>query len=126
MITKKYLERCCTSDELSVMLRLKKLIRNSGSNTVVICSVDRLAALTERIKIFKWWQDKEKRMVPTTAPDSPFALLGQEGWECLDPFVPVEVPAYSDKELNTMIHHFRDRGYISEAATTDAGREEIR
>ena len=64
-------------------------------------------------------------MVPDTRSTFPFALLSQEGWELMDPFVPVEVNPYSKFEMNTMIDYFVDKRYIRETAATDAGRGEV-
>ena len=65
-------------------------------------------------------------MVPVLESDLPFSLLSQEGWEALDPFVPVHVPAYSEGEADVMIDYLADKKYISQVATTEAGRAEFK
>ena len=64
-------------------------------------------------------------MVPDTRSNFPFALLGEEGWIQMDPFIPIEVPLYSKSEMDTMIDFYVAKRYIREAASTVAGRAEI-
>ena len=64
-------------------------------------------------------------MLPDTRSTFPFALLSQEGWELMDPFIPVEVNPYSKFEMNTMIDYFVDKRYIRETVATEAGRAEV-
>ena len=40
----------------------------------------------------RWWVERERAMTPDTDPTLPFALLGEEGWRTMDPFLPIEVP----------------------------------
>lgn len=42
----------------------------------------------------------------------PRYLLGQQGFEHLDPFVPVRVDQYNDKEFNSCINYYLDRHWI--------------
>lgn len=39
-------------------------------------------------------------------------LLGKHGFDYLDPFVPVNVPIYSQKELISCLDYFRERLWI--------------
>lgn len=39
-------------------------------------------------------------------------LLGKEGFEHLDPFVPILVPQYSEKELLSCVNYFKERRWI--------------
>ncbi len=76
----------------------------------------------------EWWRPREINMAPETRPDTPFALLRQEGeeiegsadvstkrsnlsfrlpgWEAMDPFIPVEVPPFDDGEMDVMIDYY--------------------
>ncbi|KAJ8919940.1 hypothetical protein NQ315_006469 [Exocentrus adspersus] len=42
----------------------------------------------------------------------PRYLLGKEGFEHLDPFVPIAVPEYSPKELLSCMNYYRDRKWV--------------
>ena len=65
-------------------------------------------------------------MGPILESDLPFSLLGQEGWEAMNSFVPVHVPAYSEGEADVMIDYLADKKYVSEVAATEPGRAEIK
>jgi len=51
----------------------------------------------------------------------PRYLLGQEGFEHLDPFVPIHVDNYTDKEFHSYISYYLDRHWINK---TPQGFEE--
>ncbi|CRL04070.1 CLUMA_CG017183, isoform A [Clunio marinus] len=64
-------------------------------NGVCVLSVDRLA-------MFGWERES----------DLPMYLLGREGFEHLDPFVPVRHEDYDDKEYESCIGYYVDRKWI--------------
>ena len=47
----------------------------------------------------------QAKMVPETQSYYPFALLGQEGWEALDPFLPMEVGRYTSQVVMLALKH---------------------
>jgi len=56
----------------------------------------------------------------------PLELLGAENFQKLDPFVPVHIPEYSDREAVSCIEYYRDRHFIQkDVAGTEAGRKEL-
>ena len=73
----------------------------------------------------RYWDTRKRIMVPVIKPNYPFALLGEEGWAFLEPFLPIEITPYSKSELDTMIDFYADKHYINEVALTPAGRNEI-
>uniref|UniRef100_A0A336LXC0 Small ribosomal subunit protein mS29 n=1 Tax=Culicoides sonorensis TaxID=179676 RepID=A0A336LXC0_CULSO len=46
----------------------------------------------------------------------PRCMLGKEGFEHMDPFVPIEVPTYDDKEFQNCIDYYLDRRWIQNTA----------
>lgn len=51
----------------------------------------------------------------------------QQGFHDFDPFVPIEVEKYSDKEMVTCLEYYQDRRWLQRpAAFTEEGREEIK
>ncbi|KAK0091818.1 hypothetical protein PV326_002663, partial [Microctonus aethiopoides] len=42
----------------------------------------------------------------------PRYLLGKEGFEHLDPFLPVEVPIYSRDEFETVMEYYKERKWV--------------
>ena len=73
----------------------------------------------------RYWDTRKRVMVPDTRTNYPFALLGEEGWEYLEPFIPIEVNSYSKSEMDTMIDFYVEKRYINELSSTRAGRAEI-
>jgi len=56
----------------------------------------------------------------------PRYLLKQEGWELLDPFVPIEVVNYTSQEVQTTIDYYLERKWLGHpAAGTEEGRLEL-
>jgi len=50
-------------------------------------------------------------------------LLGKEGFEHLDPFIPVLVEDYNTAEFDTMIEYYKDRKWIRNI--TPNGQKEL-
>nr|CAG4640849.1 EOG090X05V1 [Eulimnadia texana] len=56
----------------------------------------------------------------------PRYLLGKKGFELLDPFVPVEVNNFDEKEITSMIDYYIDRRWLQQPkAHTEQGRLEL-
>ncbi|XP_071447228.1 small ribosomal subunit protein mS29 [Hetaerina americana] len=78
-------------------------------NGGVVLTVDQLAACDER-----------------TGSDFPVYQLGKEGFEHLDPFVPIQIEEYNHKEINSCIDYYIDRRWLqSPNAGTEEGRKEL-
>jgi len=50
-------------------------------------------------------------------------LLGKEGFEYLDPFIPVLVDDYNITEFDSMIEYYKDRKWIRNI--TSSGQKEL-
>nr|CAG4651812.1 EOG090X05V1 [Triops cancriformis] len=58
--------------------------------------------------------------------DLPRYLLGKKGFELMDPFLPVEVPVYSEKELLSCLDYYTERKWLQHPkAGTELGRLEL-
>jgi len=129
-------EESIAPDEFTVVRSIKKLLKSNHPNSVVIASVDKGDAL-EPAPYYpgyprwksrgntRYWDTRKRIMVPDVRTNYPFALLGEDGWDCMEPFVPIEVTEYSKSEMDVMIDFYVEKRYIGEAATTTAGRAEI-
>ncbi|NXN99313.1 RT29 protein, partial [Rhinopomastus cyanomelas] len=97
-------------EELTLVHNLRKLLRNDWSGGAVV------ATLSQTGSLFK----------PSSAY-LPQELLGKEGFDALDPFVPVVVPNYSPAEFESCYRYYQERRWLQhEKAHTEAGREELR
>ncbi|XP_026481003.1 28S ribosomal protein S29, mitochondrial-like isoform X1 [Ctenocephalides felis] len=56
----------------------------------------------------------DQHAVPKESQEShlPRYLLGKEGFEHLDPFIPVEIKGYNDKEFASVMQYYRDRLWL--------------
>ncbi|XP_046404182.1 28S ribosomal protein S29, mitochondrial [Ischnura elegans] len=105
------------SDDKSMVLPSKvtlteaflEITKFDWCNGGVVLTVDQLAACDDR-----------------TGSDFPIYQLGQEGFEHLDPFVPVQIEEYNHREVNSCIDYYIDRRWLqSPKAGTDEGRKEL-
>jgi len=129
-------EESIAPDEFSVIRSIKKILKGKFPNSVAIVSVDKADAL-EPAPYYpgfmtwktrgsnRWWDTRKRIMVPQIKPNYPFSLLGEEGWEYCEPFIPIEVESYSKSEMDTMIDFYLEKRYISDNASTPAGRAEL-
>ncbi|KAF7992588.1 hypothetical protein HCN44_004932 [Aphidius gifuensis] len=85
---------------------LLKLTKYDWSNGAVILTLDKLA-------------------VDRKAAEShyPHYLLGKEGFEHLDPFLPIQVNDYSNEEFENVMDYYRDRKWIRNV--TENGQKEL-
>lgn len=112
-------------DECSVLRNIKKLLLNDYKNAVIVTSVDKEARVIPRDPGHKYWVTQERDYKPDTSSHLPFSLLGQVGWEIMDPFIPIEVLPYSETEMDTMIDYYMEKRYIMQECGTHSGRQEI-
>ncbi|CAD6201223.1 GSCOCG00000028001-RA-CDS [Cotesia congregata] len=82
-------------------------IKYDWCNGAIIATVDSLAV-------------KRDNQFDSTYPRF---LLGKLGFEHLDPFLPIEVPNYSEDEFDAAIEYLKDRMWIRNL--TEAGKREL-
>ncbi|XP_075975150.1 mitochondrial ribosomal protein S29 [Anticarsia gemmatalis] len=82
-------------EEVTLTSTFLKLTKNDWTNGVIVVTADQLA-------------------VPDDHQESylPRYLLYKKGFEHLDPFVPVQVGRYTDKEFLTCVSYYRDRLWL--------------
>lgn len=98
--------------EITICKAFMKILRNDWNNAVIITSVD--------IVPFN-------RRYTCRDPVTPWALLGKEGFESLDPFIPVETKNYSEKEFDSAYEYYIDRLWLqSERGRTETGRKQLK
>ncbi|XP_064609024.1 small ribosomal subunit protein mS29-like [Liolophura sinensis] len=97
------------SERISLIHHFKKLLADEWSNGCIIASVDTFAFKPQH-----------------RGHCTPVALLGKEGFELFDPFIPVKVDTYSEKEIYSALEYFADRHWIQHpAGHTEEGRKEL-
>lgn len=94
-------------DELSVCRALKKLIRGQYKGGVTFATCDDKFS-------------KEQNQTPRE-------VLGIEGWNDFDPFLPILSPNYSRKEYESCMNMYQDIGWLTRAVSlTQEARDEVR
>lgn len=126
---KEWMSNLASVDECTVLRNIKKLLKNDYTGGAVVTSVDtRVMVKEDQAEVRgrnRWWTKMEKNMIPDTQSHLPFALLGEEGWRTMDPFLPVEVLPYSESELDSAISYYIERGFLGAYTDSPAARQEI-
>ncbi|XP_054160865.1 28S ribosomal protein S29, mitochondrial-like [Oppia nitens] len=124
-------------DNITIARAFKKLFTNDWSNGAVVVSVCKKLIVPYRIFNFpaplKKVNTRTRRQLdaePMTAKhlsDLPQDLLTNLGFKDFDPFVPIEVTLYDDKEMESCLNYYTDRKWIQRtAAKSREGRNEIK
>ncbi|XP_072404918.1 small ribosomal subunit protein mS29 isoform X2 [Chiloscyllium punctatum] len=97
------------ADELTLIHNLRKLLNNDWSGGAVITTLTQTGALGCAGLSYL-----------------PHQLLRKEGFDAMDPFVPVQVMNYSQKEFESCYQYYIDRKWIQhENAYTEEGKKEL-
>uniref|UniRef100_A0A663M791 Small ribosomal subunit protein mS29 n=1 Tax=Athene cunicularia TaxID=194338 RepID=A0A663M791_ATHCN len=97
-------------EDLTLVYNLRKMMMNNWNGGAIVTTLSQTGSL------FK----------PSSAY-LPQELLGKEGFDALDPFVPIPVPNYSPREFESCYHYYLDCKWLQhEQARTEAGKEELR
>ncbi|XP_074509661.1 small ribosomal subunit protein mS29 [Sebastes fasciatus] len=96
-------------EELTLVYNLKKLMANDWTGGAIITSLSQTGSL---------YTSKSSYL--------PQELLGERGFDRMDPFIPVSVPNYSEKEFESCYLYFTDRRWLQHPQSrTEEGKKEI-
>ncbi|KAM4600652.1 small ribosomal subunit protein mS29 isoform 2-T2 [Polymixia lowei] len=96
-------------EELTLVYNLKKMMKNDWCGGAVITALSQTGSL----------------YTPSSA-HLPQELLGEEGFDSMDPFVPVSVSNYSEKEFESCYLYYLDRHWLQHPQTrTEEGKKEL-
>lgn len=96
-------------DELTMIHNLRKLMKNDWTGGAIITTLSQTGGL---------YTPKSSYL--------PRELLGERGFDCMDPFVPVSVPDYSEKEFESCYLYYMDRHWLQHAQSrTEDGKKEL-
>jgi len=99
------------TSELTLVHNFKKLLSNDWTGGAVVCTVDPHA------------NNPESGMTDSYMPRY---VLGKEGFQWFDPHIPVFVPHYSNKEINSCLDYYTANNWLQHpAASTPKGRKEM-
>ncbi|XP_033983409.1 28S ribosomal protein S29, mitochondrial [Trematomus bernacchii] len=97
------------SDELTLVYNLKKLLTKDWTGGAIITTLSQTGSLyTSKFDYL------------------PQELLGERGFDSMDPFLPVSVPNYSEKEFESCYLYWLDRQWLQHPLSrTEEGKKEI-
>uniref|UniRef100_A0A3Q1BI87 Small ribosomal subunit protein mS29 n=1 Tax=Amphiprion ocellaris TaxID=80972 RepID=A0A3Q1BI87_AMPOC len=96
-------------EELTLIHNLKKLMKNDWTGGAIITTLSQTGSL----------------YTPKSAY-LPQELLGETGFDSMDPFIPVSVPNYSEKEFESAYLYYLDRKWLQHPQSrTEDGKKEL-
>lgn len=96
-------------EELTLVYNLKKLMTNSWTGGAIITTLSQTGSL---------YTSKSAYL--------PQELLGEKGFDSMDPFIPVSVPNYSEKEFESCYLYLMDRQWLQHPQSrTEEGKKEL-
>ncbi|XP_076010928.1 small ribosomal subunit protein mS29 [Genypterus blacodes] len=96
-------------EELTLVYNLRKLMKNDWHGGVIITTLAQTGSL---------YTSKSSYL--------PQELLGEKGFDSMDPFVPVSVPNYSEKEFESCYLYYMDRHWLQHPhGQTEDGKKEL-
>ncbi|PAV82781.1 hypothetical protein WR25_24723 isoform B [Diploscapter pachys] len=99
--------------DLTLVCHYRNIMKNDWSNGIIVAVTDRKEQADNR---------NELEVLPYT----PLETLGEEGFDHLDPFLPIECVEYSETEVTAVYNYYKDRRWISHSkALTDSGKLEM-
>ncbi|XP_041797644.1 28S ribosomal protein S29, mitochondrial [Chelmon rostratus] len=96
-------------EELTVIHNLRKLMKNDWTGGAIITTLSQTGSL---------YTSKSAYL--------PHELLGESGFNKMEPFIPVSVPNYSEREFESCYLYFMDRHWLQHPQSqTEEGKKEI-
>lgn len=97
-------------EELSLVHNLRKMVKNDWHGGAIVLSLSQTGSLfTSRTAYL------------------PQELLGKEGFNALEPFLPILIPNYNPKEFESSFQYYLENNWLQhEKAATEEGRKELR
>lgn len=97
-------------EELSLVHSLRKMVKNDWHGGAIVLSLSQTGSL------FK-----------SRAAYLPQELLGKEGFDALDPFLPILISNYNPKEFESSFQYYLENNWLQhEKAPTEEGKKELK
>uniref|UniRef100_A0A1A8GQB1 Small ribosomal subunit protein mS29 n=1 Tax=Nothobranchius korthausae TaxID=1143690 RepID=A0A1A8GQB1_9TELE len=96
-------------EELTLVHNLKKLMKNDWSGGAIVTTLSQTGSLYTSKSFYL-----------------PRELLGETGFDSMDPFIPVSVPDYSEKEFESCYLYYMDRNWLQHPQSRqEDGKKEL-
>ena len=100
-------------DELTFIYNFKKILSNSWTNGAVVVALN------------SDFIPNHSKAITKIDDEYPYDMISREGFDVLDPHVPINVPMFSEKEVLSMMAYYIDRKWIGGRCLTEQGEAEI-
>ncbi|XP_049638244.1 28S ribosomal protein S29, mitochondrial [Suncus etruscus] len=96
-------------EELALIHNMRKMVKNDWHGGAVVLSLSHTGSLFKPRNAYL-----------------PQELLGKEGFDALDPFIPILVTNYNPKEFESCVQYYLENNWLQhEKAPTEAGKKEL-
>ncbi|XP_019566664.2 small ribosomal subunit protein mS29 isoform X3 [Rhinolophus sinicus] len=96
-------------EELALIYNLRKVVRNDWNGGAIVLTLSQTGSLFKPRKAYL-----------------PQELLGKEGFDALDPFIPILVSNYNPKEFESCLQYYLENSWLQhEKAHTEEGKREL-
>nr|KAF6290478.1 death associated protein 3 [Myotis myotis] len=97
------------AEELALIHNLRKMVKNDWNGGAIVMTLSQTGSLFKPRKAYL-----------------PQELLGKEGFDALDPFIPILVGNYNPKEFESCIQYYLENSWLQhEKAHTEEGKKEL-
>ncbi|CAI2342509.1 unnamed protein product [Caenorhabditis sp. 36 PRJEB53466] len=101
------------ASDLTLVVHFRRMIANDWTNGCVLMVADKKEVVDAR----------DELAVPR---HTPLELFGEEGFEYVEPFVPIETANYTEKEADAIYNYYVDKNWLTtKAARTEDGRKQL-
>uniref|UniRef100_A0A915AHD5 Small ribosomal subunit protein mS29 n=1 Tax=Parascaris univalens TaxID=6257 RepID=A0A915AHD5_PARUN len=102
------------ADDLTLVHHMRKLFDASWSNGACLLVADKKELSDARDKL-------------TIPLNTPLELFGEQGFESIDPFIPIETGLYSNEEMDSLYDYYKAKRWITtENGRSERGRKELK
>ncbi|XP_054419151.1 small ribosomal subunit protein mS29 isoform X2 [Pteronotus mesoamericanus] len=96
-------------EELALIYNLRKIVKNDWNGGAIVLTLSQTGSLFKPRKAYL-----------------PQELLGKEGFDALDPFIPILVSNYNPTEFESCIQYYLENNWLQhEKAHTEEGKKEL-
>ncbi|CAL2032921.1 unnamed protein product [Caenorhabditis brenneri] len=99
--------------DLTLVVHFRRLIANDWTNGCVLMVADKKEVADARDEL-------------GVSRHTPLELFGEEGFEFVEPFLPIETTNYTESETNTLYDYYVRKNWLaSKSARTEEGRKQL-
>ncbi|TRY85585.1 hypothetical protein DNTS_010165 [Danionella cerebrum] len=108
-VLRKMNREMCEPEELTLIYNLRKMMKNDWCGGAILTALSRTDALFKPLSAYR-----------------PSELLGEEGFDKMEPFVPLQTTSYNEKEFESCYLYYLDRNWLQHShSLSEEGKKEL-